>query len=300
MMTSYTLEIAGIRFSILHPGSIEIRENDPAYRSFFKRNKGTAEKADVHIELEYGRISVIEGMIKIFDSEQSWSMYKDINNYCLKLHASNPDRPVLEAVMNRNCTDIHVFCGEEFIFVNNGREMFINPIRYPLDQLLLMYVLSHSRGAIVHAAGHAMNDKGFIFIGRSGAVKSTVSKLFSKKNRLQPLSDDRIIIRSIGNAFMAFGTPWPGEAGIAENKSCSLHGMFFLDHGNKNSIKQITPKETMDKMIPVTSIPWYDEEPMTDILRFCEDLVMHIPAYEFHFTPDDKAMEYFQAFVSSK
>jgi hypothetical protein len=298
-MTSYVLDIAGIKISICHPGFIEIRENNPAYDSFFKRQNSGKEMADVLVALEYGRIPDTKGMTMIFDSDQSWSIYKDHNNYCLKLYTSSPERPILEAIMNSNFTDMYVYCGDEFISMNNGQEVFINPIRYPLDQLLLTYVLSRDQGAILHAAGNTINDKGFLFIGRPGQGKHALSELILESDLAKPLSDNRIVVRKIGRDFEVFGTPWPGEAAVAENKSCRLNGMFFLDHGSVNSIKKVTPKETIEKLKQTTSIPWYDEKLKKDILYFCKDLSMRIPAYEFYCTSDDNAVEYLEAFLSS-
>ena len=162
-----------------------------------------------------------------------------------------------------------------------------------------MYLLSQKQGAIVHAAGMSMHGKGYIFPGRSGAGKSTVSRLLLSCETATMLSDDRIIIRKSDNAFRAFGTPWPGDAGIAENRSSELNGIFFIHHDSENSIKKLPPSEALRRLMPVTSIPWYDEKPMSDILQFCEDLVYAIPAYELFFRPDSSVADFMEKFLLS-
>ncbi len=294
MTTTYCLEIADILFLINHPGSIDIRESDPSYRSFFSRRENYNGKADVSIALEYGHVPETKGMIKIFDSEQSWSMYRDGNSYCLRLYAHNRDKSMLMARMDSDFTNVHIYCGDEFIYIKDGKSSFINPVRYPLDQLLLMYILSRRCGALIHASSMMLNGKGFIFPGRSGAGKSTFSRQFYGRDRFTILSDDRVVVRKIGNTFHVYGTPWAGEAGIAENKSCELNGIFFIYQGMENAIREITPKEAVEKLVSVTSIPWFDEKTMTDILNFCDGLFSKVPSYELHFTPDDKIVDFFE------
>jgi hypothetical protein len=162
-----------------------------------------------------------------------------------------------------------------------------------------MYILSQRQGCLVHAAGFGIHGRGCVFPGRSGAGKSTLSRQFFDVPGIVLLSDDRIIIRKIDKVFRAFGTPWPGDAGIAENSSLPLSGIFFICHGDKNLLKEVKPKEAVERLMPVTSIPWYDEKIMSDILSFCEDMVMNIPAYELCFRPDKEVVDFLEKFVSA-
>ena len=63
-------------------------------------------------------------------------------------------------------------------------------------------------------------------------------------------------------------------------------------------IRTIKPKEAMERLMPVTSIPWFDEKAMSAILSFCEELVFHVPAYELHFRPDSEVVDFLEKFVS--
>ena len=99
-----------------------------------------------------------------------------------------------------------------------------NPVHYPLDQLLLMYTLAQREGALLHAAGVDIQGQGFIFPGKSGAGKSTLSRQLVVQKELEVLSDDRIVIRKIDGVFQAFGTPWPGDAGLPGPAAAAAHG----------------------------------------------------------------------------
>jgi hypothetical protein len=160
-----------------------------------------------------------------------------------------------------------------------------------------MYALAGRKGACIHSSAVDLNGKGYLFPGRSGAGKSTISRSFISKNHTV-LSDDRVVVRKIGDTFRCFGTPWAGDAEIAQNRSLPLHGIFFIIHGNENRLEKIKPAEAFEKLMPVTSIPWYDEKVMSDILSFCEDMVMNVPAYELHFRPDNEVVDFLEKFIS--
>ena len=56
-----------------------------------------------------------------------------------------------------------------------------------------------------------------------------------------------MIVRRIDGEYRAFGTPWPGDAGIARNESVPLSGILFLCHGTSNRIEPLTLREAVEK-----------------------------------------------------
>ena len=78
----------------------------------------------------------------------------------------------------------------------------------------MMHFLALNSGMLIHAAGWRINDSGWMFAGKSGAGKSTISNLIVEHTGGTFLSDDRIIVRKIKDNFLMYGTPWPGDAGM--------------------------------------------------------------------------------------
>lgn len=293
------VEIAGINFALSCKDSIILHDSDPAYTIFLKSEIDPG-AIDFDINLELNKMPYIKNLKKIFDSGQSWSMYQNGNDYVVTL---NPPafgkKPIWAARFNCQFKSVTVYLGDLLINKSNDRSAVSNPVKYPLDQILLMYFLSQREGALIHASGIGINSKGYIFPGKSGAGKSTLSRQFLGQDNMEMLSDDRVAIRKIDNAFKVFGTPWPGEAGIAENSNLPLCGIFFIRHGAENKIKKLKPVEAFERLLPVTSIPWYDQEIMTKILNFCEDVIFNIPAYELYFKPDFEVVDVLEKFVSN-
>jgi len=163
-----------------------------------------------------------------------------------------------------------------------------------------MHILALKNGMIIHAAGFIINELCFLFPGKSGAGKSTISKLFGDNEQFECLSDDRMIIREIDGGFNGYGTPWPGDAGISVNKYAPVSGFFFLNKDRSNSIKRLSPAEAIEKLIPVASIPWYQSDLLSIALQFTDKLISNIPAYELSFNQGSEVVNVLEEFISKQ
>jgi len=255
---------------------------------------------DIDVKIDIKDIPTEVESTKIFEAPETWSLFKHNDEYCW-LHATgaSDDRPSCCANFKRRPDSVSVNCGEQLLTTANGEKGIINPISYPLDQILLMYALAEREGALVHASAVEINGKAYMFPGKSGAGKSTISRLFADRGR-ELLSDDRIVTRKIDDSFYAFGTPWPGDAGIAVNRKLPLAGIFFILKGDENRIEKISPSRAAENMMPVTSIPWYDETAMNSILDFLGRMVSDLPACNLYFKPDTSVVDYFEEFISQQ
>jgi hypothetical protein len=70
------------------------------------------------------------------------------------------------------------------------------PLEYPLDELLIMHRLTQERAIELHGVGIVGPDGASnLFVGHSGAGKSTTARLWTSLHDVEILSDDRIIVR---------------------------------------------------------------------------------------------------------
>ncbi len=302
------MEIGGVNFSINIPGKTPhiLQEHDPNYRSFFrrvtKRKNKVPEAIDIKINLELENLPDTRKLTKIFDSGQSWLMFREGDDYWIILHPPSHEKPFWAARFNRDVKEVTVYCGARFFQERERETIILNPVRYPLDQLLIMYILARHQGAVIHAAGMEMSGKGFILAGPSGAGKSTLARLFNASiGQNNPgvlvLSDERIVTRKVNGTFKAYGTPWHGEEGTTRNKCVPLSGIFFLNHGKENRAKPLKPQQALERLLQVTSIPWYDRDVMPGVLLFCEELLTRVPLFEFHFTPGLEAIRFLETCI---
>ncbi len=118
-------------------------------------------------------------------------------------------------------------------------------------------------------------------------------------DKVMLLSDDRIIIRKESDTFRIYGTPWPGEAGIAVNRSAPLKGVFFLEKSSNNIIQQIDEAEALRRFMSVLSVPWYDRDSISGALSLVSELISRVPSYVLQFKPGEEVVDTIEKFISA-
>jgi hypothetical protein len=300
MAQLFNMEIAGVHFTLNGDESVHLHGSKPAYHPFTREGRPMKPFAGIDIALKIrDKIPVTNGLDQIFDSGNAWSMYRDGEGYCISLDLPGYEEPIWLAKVNRDFTHATLFCSRELVTRDNGKVHVTNPIIYPLDQILLMYILAERKGFLVHAMGFISEQKGYLFPGRSGAGKSTMAQGLLHREGFKLLSDDRLVVRKSDDMFRLYGTPWPGDAGIALNRSVDLSAVFFLEHGSINRIEAIGKGEAVERLLSVISIPWYDKDVLLYILASCEELLSHVPAYTLCFKPGIEVVDLLDRFIES-
>jgi hypothetical protein len=285
-MPARILAIAGIHFLLIGADDIVIEERDIAYQNFWVDGiQASAETSfDIHLRVEeFPDLSDAE---KMFDTRESWSMFRQNESCWIVFKPPHFEEAIRLVRFVPDFSAIDLYLNPKYVTHRKGRRVVANPLHYPVDQLLLMYIMAKYGGILVHGAGAAYNRSGVVFAGKSGAGKSTLSKQLEMGKGWQMISDDRMILRKIDGQYRGHGTPWPGEAGHALNHDVSLKKLMFLHHGDTNGLEPLTARTAFERLIHVTSIPWYDRDIMPVVLQCCRDLVDAVPAFDLTFTPD--------------
>lgn len=320
------LYLAGFDIALTAPPPYLTRD-DPVLSDFISTRSRRSRFGDVRVEIELMPIAdgfdVQDKTGRVFEASTSYSMTREGGTYRLRC-PSAPDRPALWVVELTPATgNVHVAYGPRVI--RPGPPPAIaNPLVSPLGQPVMGLLLSRHDGVIIHTAGLLADGACYLFPGKCEAGKSTISRLLHAHTDGQVLSDDRMIVRKAtqwhfhgcppGEAstcsrsetpgdshnFVAFGTPWPGDAGFAVNAGAPLRALLFLRKSDHNEIVPLSPVQALDRLMPVTSVPWFDADLTGRVLDFCDDLLTHVPAYEFSFTPDANACRAFEEFATEK
>jgi hypothetical protein len=180
-------------------------------------------------------------------------------------------------VLNRSC-----FRANDAIF----------PLEYPIDELAMMHRLALGDGVELHALGLVDQDgRGYLFLGHSGAGKSTTARLWMTEPGVKLLSDDRIILRKQEGKFWMYGTPWHGDAGVASPASAPLSSIFLLEQAPQNQISPLAPGKAAAELFARAFVPHYLQEGIQFSLSFFDALARSIPCSIFRFAPTDSAVE---------
>jgi hypothetical protein len=225
----------------------------------------------------------------VFDSGGTWSIYQSHGKYilCLRSHQKN-NLPYKLAILEHDFKSGDIYIKhDEF-----AQSHYLYPLTYPLDELLMINLLSLGRGVLLHACGINDNGRGILFAGTSGAGKSTLANLWKGKNGVIILSDDLIIVRKIKDQILMYGTPWHGDAKMSSPRGVSLDKIFFIKHDNKNTFLSLKSIEAASNLL-VRSFPtFWNPSGMQYTLRLISELAMKVPCYELGFVPDKNVLEF--------
>ena len=93
-----------------------------------------------------------------------------------------------------------------------------DPLGYPLDELLIIHRLTQERAIELHRCGIVRGGWDGEFVCRAfGGGESTTTRLWTAREEMEVLSDDRIIVRRDEGGL---GTPWGNSRG------CEVQGSF--------------------------------------------------------------------------
>jgi len=224
-----------------------------------------------------------------FESGGLWSAFEEDGGTAFYFHTSYlGEAPYKRAWFDSQYTKGKVQLLRRYF----DEELPVYPLEYPLDELLMIHRLARGEGAEIHACGVITPDGiGRLFVGHSGAGKSTTSRLWMRRPGVTVLSDDRIIVRlQDGNPVM-YGTPWHGDAGLAEQASAPVNQIFLLAHSEQNEIVPLEPGRAAAELFTRTFVPYHSASGVTHTLQFLERLTAQVPVAVYRFKPDASAIE---------
>jgi hypothetical protein len=226
---------------------------------------------------------------KIFDSGALWQLHR-INGSYLYAFTSSAFGPVPYKVAS---FDPSFTSGE----VSLHRPYFeskpaLYPLEYPLDELWMVNLLGQGRGAEIHGCGVVdAQGKGHLFVGQSGAGKSTMARLWEPQKGIQILSDDRIVLRQADQKMWMYGTPWHGEAGFSSATRAPLSRIYFLRQAKENKLLPQRPAQAVGQLFTCSFPPSYNPEALDFTLGFFEKVVQAVPCFELRFLRDEKIID---------
>jgi hypothetical protein len=253
----------------------------------FRVKAGTS---DIDIQVEWVAGFVPTPRQKLFDSGSIWRLYE--NRAELQFDFSAPcfgKRPYKRLLVDREFCRATLQMNEECFA---GRAPVADPLEYPLDELLITHRLTLENGIELHGCGIVgPNGASNLFIGHSGAGKSTTSRLWAARDGVEILSDDRIILRELERQVFMYGTPWHGEAAFALPKRAPLQRIFVLEHGQGNVLTRLTRSQVVGELFARSFVPFHRHEYVDSALSFLERVADTVPCYRYAFEPDERAVE---------
>ncbi len=247
-------------------------------------------RPDLSVTAAWGDLSGSPEGEVLFDSGGAWRLYGRTDGYCFQCKASQfGDTPYTEARLNRDFSSAKILLHRPFF----KSERTVYPLQYPLDEVLVLNLLSRDRGVEMHACGIVdSSGKGLLFAGESGAGKTTMAGLWTKEPGVTVLSDDRIILRQDEGRLWMYGTPWHGDGNHASASRVPLKAVLFIRHGRRNRIKKLSGAEAAASLFSRSFPVFYSPEGLRFTLEFFDTLTRAVPCYELNVVPDQRVIEF--------
>lgn len=130
-------------------------------------------------------------------------------------------------------------------------------------------------GIFIHSSAIIYKSKAYLFAAPSGVGKSTHTKLWKQifGDDVQYINDDKPVIRQINGKWIAFGTPFDGGSGIANNISAPLGGIIFLERSEQNSIKKLEKTSEILKFLYFSTVRCLNDDKAEQMLKNFENLI---------------------------
>jgi hypothetical protein len=244
---------------------------------------------DIEISIEWAKELPRLKDRRLFDSGSIWTLYANDAGFVFDF--STPvlgKQPYKRLYVNRDFSKARLLLNRACL--SNTAEVY--PLEYPLDELLVTNWLALGRGIEMHGCGLVDHERvGHLFLGHSGAGKSTTSLLWKSLRDARVLSDDRIILRELANEIWIYGTPWHGEAGFASPEKVEIRRIFILEHGDKNEILRLTGNRAVAELFTRCFPPFHSHGPLNFTLSYLHHIADSVPCYLFRFLPNPSAVE---------
>jgi hypothetical protein len=285
-------KVAGISFGITSDGNMRLTL-DPESHDFAIHPEFSCGICDVNIDVSCVDKLPVPNRQPLFHSGGLWSLFEEPleNRAGYRLNFQRPfagETPYKSAWFDRNFESGHLLLSRQF-FSDDGP---IYPMEYPLDEVLMIHRLACGYGLEVHAVGIVDEiGRGHLFLGHSGAGKSTSARLWLRYPNVQILSDDRIILRAHGKKIFMYGTPWHGDAGISSPDCAVVTNIYFLEQFGHNEILPLAPGAAAAELFARSFVPRHCAESLDFCLGFMEQVTRQVPCNIFRFLPQQSAVE---------
>jgi len=244
---------------------------------------------DVNLQVAWADSLRVPTSTLLFHSGGLWSLFAEPSGYRFSfLSPLLGMTPYKEAWLDPEFRSGRVLLSRRYF--DTDRPVY--PLEYPLDELLMIHRLSRGEGVEMHAVGISdENGGGHLFLGHSGAGKSTTARLWIDRPGVRILSDDRIILRAREGQIWMHGTPWHGDAGIASPDSAPLTGIYLLAHGKSTEKFPLAAGCAAAELFTRSFVTHHSAEGIQFTLDFLDRVAREVPCCIFQFVPDESAVE---------
>ena len=168
-----------------------------------------------------------------------------------------------------------------------------NFLLYSLNNaLMIMFALCCSAydSLLFHASVIMHDERGYLFLGKSGTGKSTHSRLWLEHiEGCELLNDDNPVVRIIDGKPWVFGTPWSGKTPCYKNKRVPVGGFVKLFQASVNEITRLNTFQAYAAILPTVSNMRWENNCANAVSSTIEKIIQQVPVFSLRNRPEKEA-----------
>lgn len=157
-------------------------------------------------------------------------------------------------------------------------------LNYPVDQIAVANALWPKGVGIVHAAAVVFEGAALLLCGRSGAGKTTLSRLCRTEDALL-LNDDRQFVWRRDSAIMVSATPWHGLEPAIHSGTYPVAAVLHLEHAPAEVCEPLSGADAAAALLRNAVMPYYNRTAVAAALAWVDDITANVPSFRFGFAP---------------
>ena len=166
--------------------------------------------------------------------------------------------------------------------------------RYFMDLLYHVYrqhCICISSSINAHAAVVVSHGEGIMFVGESGAGKSTQAELWKKYTDAWVLNYDKPTIGYYNHRLVVSGTPWGGKEGHCDNRTVPLRCIVHVNKAKHNNVTMIPSGKAYSLIFGLFAPCFFVEGSVEKYSVLLHGFLNEINVYELECTPDKEAVQ---------
>ncbi|MCG6538195.1 MAG: hypothetical protein L7F78_26635, partial [Syntrophales bacterium LBB04] len=174
--------------------------------------------------------------------------------------------------------------GHIYLFRSKGGNYILGSL-HKLLFLFIAIVMVEQNKFLIHGAGVNIESQGYLFLGASGAGKSTVAAYVERDDLL---SDDAPVIAKDGGLFKIHASPF-SQVDLFDSKPANHHRkeafltkLIFLNQASRTDLKCRDKQSAMAELLQdhIHGFDVMDGDLKVSVFHFCCDLIGSIPAFD--------------------
>ncbi len=159
---------------------------------------------------------------------------------------------------------------------------------------LVEYVIVKRIGFFAHCASVEHEGELCLFMGQSGAGKSTIAQFWNDNGGARVLNDDRALITVKDGVPRFYAVPWTGTLGDKCDRTSGdgtrIGRIYCIYHHGSNAVRRLGTTEGAAKTFANSFPVFWHKSSLDYVLDMCSRIARSLPCYELGFVNDESVV----------